>query len=471
MLFNSIEFVLFFVAVTAAYFVLPHRLRWILLLGASCYFYMAFIPIYLLILAFTIVIDYIAGIWIERTEGGARKGLLIVSLAANIGILLVFKYYNFLNETIGGPFPAFSWVLPIGLSFHTFQAMSYTIEVYRRRQPAERHFGIYALYVMFYPQLVAGPIERPQNLLPQFRQPHRWSGPRVVSGLQLMLWGLFKKMVLADHFASYVQLGFGQHETLPPAAVALAVYAFAFQIYFDFSGYSDVAIGAARVMGFDLMTNFRSPYFAASVQEFWKRWHISLSTWFRDYVYLPLGGNRVDRARFIRNVLIVFLLSGLWHGANWTFVVWGALHGVYVLGGIFTRASRNRAAAALGLDKVPAIRRVFQIAVTFHLVLFAWVFFRADSVPHALSVAGKLLSALHPASWPAGLGSAALAWPARDLTLLAILTVIVILIERDRPPQVPASRPLRAALAMSVLAWGTLVFGVYDKLEFIYFQF
>jgi D-alanyl-lipoteichoic acid acyltransferase DltB (MBOAT superfamily) len=298
MLFNSIQFLIFFPAVTALYFGLPHRLRWAWLLAASCYFYMAFMPSYILILGFTIVIDYFAGLAIENAEGRRRKLFLAASLAANVGVLVVFKYFNFLNANLKGLAEALRWnypveslaiLLPIGLSFHTFQAMSYTIEVYRGAQPAERHFGIYALYVMFYPQLVAGPIERPQNLLHQFREVHRFDYERVASGLRLMAWGFFKKIVVADRLAVPVNLVYGEPEKHTGLALLVATYFFAYQIYCDFSGYTDIARGAARVMGFELMKNFDRPYAARSVAEFWTRWHISLSTWFKDYLFFPLA--------------------------------------------------------------------------------------------------------------------------------------------------------------------------------------
>src|SRR5262245_25802672 len=300
MLFNSLQFCVFFFVVTSLFFVLPHRWRWLLLLIASCYFYMAFIPVYILILGFTIVIDYIAGILIEDAQGKKRKFLLIASLIANVGVLFVFKYFNFLANSFTDLATALSGqqvahiglriILPIGLSFHTFQSMSYTIEVYRGNQKAERHFGIYALYVMFYPQLVAGPIERPQNLLPQFRQNHNFDYQRVTSGLRLMAWGLFKKTVVADRLALFVNKIYAEPGSFDGPVLLLATLFFAFQIYCDFSGYSEIAIGSARVMGFNLMQNFDRPYHARSISEFWRRWHISLSTWFRDYLYFPLGG-------------------------------------------------------------------------------------------------------------------------------------------------------------------------------------
>jgi D-alanyl-lipoteichoic acid acyltransferase DltB (MBOAT superfamily) len=274
-----------------------------MLLFASCYFYMAFVPVYILILGGTIVVDYFAGIWLEKTKGAKKRSLLILSLFANIGVLAVFKYYNFLNDNLSGllnsigyhnSIPSLSILLPIGLSFHTFQAMSYTIEVYRGHQKAEKHFGIYALYVMFYPQLVAGPIERPQNLLHQFYEKHYFKIERVIEGLKLMLWGFFMKLVVADRLAIYVNAAYNNPDKHTGPTLIVATIFFAFQIYCDFSGYSNIAIGAARVLGFKLMTNFNRPYFSRSIAEFWKRWHISLSTWFKDYLYISLGGNKVS---------------------------------------------------------------------------------------------------------------------------------------------------------------------------------
>ena len=332
MLFNSINFIFFFIIVTFLYFALKHKYRWFLLLGSSCYFYMAFVPIYILILGFTIVIDYFAGIFLETSRGKKKRLFLLASLIANIGVLCIFKYYNFLNTNLSillhgagyqNPIPYLSILLPIGLSFHTFQAMSYTIEVYRGNQKAERNFGIYALYVMFYPQLVAGPIERPQNLIHQFYEKHTFDYSRVVAGLKLMLWGLFKKIVIADRLAIYVNAVYNNPTHHSGITLILATVFFAFQIYCDFSGYSDIAIGAAKIMGFKLMTNFNRPYFSRNISEFWKRWHISLSTWFKDYLYISLGGRRVSIPRWYFNLLFVFLVSGLWHGANWTFLIWG----------------------------------------------------------------------------------------------------------------------------------------------------
>jgi D-alanyl-lipoteichoic acid acyltransferase DltB (MBOAT superfamily) len=384
MLFNSFAYALFLPAVAIAYFALPQRWRWLLLLVASCGFYMAFVPVFILILAFTILVDYAAGILIEGASGSARRAWLTASIAANVSVLAAFKYFNFFSANAtallhlfgaGATLPLLHLVLPIGLSFHTFQSMSYTIEVYRGSQPAERHLGIFALYVMFFPQLVAGPIERPQNLLPQLRREARFDAVRTVSGLRLILWGLFKKIAIADALAPAVDLAYGNPGGYSGGALLMATYFFSLQIYCDFSGYSDVAIGSARILGIELMRNFDHPYEAASVPGFWRRWHMSLSTWFRDYVYFPLGGGRRHKRR---NLVIVFLLSGLWHGANWTFVIWGALHAAYMVAHDFVAAPKTQ------------LGRALRVVLTFHLVAFAWVFFRAPSLGSAAFILSRI---------------------------------------------------------------------------------
>jgi alginate O-acetyltransferase complex protein AlgI len=404
MLFNSLSFGVFFIVVTTAYFVLPYRRRWMLLLAASCYFYMAFIPIYILILFFTILVDYIAGIGIENAQGSKRKLFLILSIIANVGVLAAFKYFNFLNGNLAAlahlldwnyPIQNLSLILPIGLSFHTFQSLSYTIEVYRGRQKAERHLGLFALYVMFYPQLVAGPIERPQNILHQFREKYDFDYDRVTSGLKLMAWGLFKKVVIADRLAVFVNSIYGDPTHYTGFALVLATYFFAYQIYCDFSGYSDIALGAARVMGFTLMENFHQPYLAQSVTEFWRRWHISLSTWFRDYLYIPLGGNRVSRWRWYFNTMLVFTVSGLWHGASWNFVIWGALHGFYIIMTRFTQTAFDKVVGGRKLGRLAFVPSVFNTLLTFHLVAFAWIFFRAATLHDAWYIVTHLLTDFH----------------------------------------------------------------------------
>ena len=355
---------------------------------------MVFLPIYILILGFTIVIDYYAGIYIEKSQGKNRRLFLIISLIANIGVLAVFKYYNFLNEIlttglntmgINNYAPILTILLPVGLSFHTFQAMSYTIEVYRGNQKAERNFGIYALYVMFYPQLVAGPIERPQNIIHQFYKPHSFDYQRVADGLKQMAWGFFKKVVVADRVAIFVNAVYDSPFQYQGFPLIIATVLFSIQIYCDFSGYSDIAIGAAKVMGFDLMKNFDRPYFSKSISEFWKRWHISLSTWFRDYLYISLGGNRVVKWRWYYNLFITFLISGLWHGADWTYVVWGGLNGVYL---IFEAMSQNFRQKLFELFKLKntILLTVLTTATTYFLICIAWVFFRAHDIKSAFYI-------------------------------------------------------------------------------------
>jgi alginate O-acetyltransferase complex protein AlgI len=484
MLFNSFHFLIFFIVVTSLYYALPFNKRWFLLLAASCYFYMAFVPIYIIILGFTIVIDYFAGIYIEQAEGKKRKLFLLLSLIANIGVLAVFKYYNFLNENFSfllkgfgleNPIPYLAILLPIGLSFHTFQAMSYTIEVYRGHQKAERHFGIYSLYVMFYPQLVAGPIERPQNLLHQFRENYKFDYDRVTSGLKLMAWGLFKKVVIADRLAKVVDVVYNdpyQHNSL---SLIIATVFFSFQIFCDFSGYSDMAIGAARVMGFKLMTNFNKPYQSKSVNEFWKRWHISLSTWFKDYLYISLGGNRVTIPRWYLNLFIVFLVSGLWHGANWTFVIWGALHGFYLVFALATQNIREKINKTLWLDKLPFLSTI----TTFILVAFAWIFFRANDTKSAFFIAKNIFAGI-----PDLINKISLRQPIlEDLGLqykgLILSALLIVFLETVHYLQNKINindflkrRPRYARWSIYyALIFCIIYLGTYENRQFIYFQF
>jgi D-alanyl-lipoteichoic acid acyltransferase DltB (MBOAT superfamily) len=340
MLFNSLEFLVFFPLAAAGYFVLTMRLKSaalarIFLLAGSLFFYGRWNPSYLALIVLSALVTWVSGLLMEG--GSARKKCLVLasSLAINLGILFFFKYYGFFADTIRllapnmpSP-PAFNVLLPVGISFYTFQALGYSIDVYYGRVRAERDFITYALFVTFFPQLVAGPIERTASLLPQFKENHGFDYDRVTSGLKLAAWGMFKKVVVADRLALYVNGVYGEPGVYPAAALALATFFFAFQIYCDFSGYSDIAIGCARALGFNLIANFRRPYFASSITEFWRRWHISLSAWFKDYLYIPLGGNRKGSFRRHLNLMITFLVSGLWHGAAWHFVVWGALHGAF----------------------------------------------------------------------------------------------------------------------------------------------
>ena len=499
MLFNSAEFcLLFFPLVTGLYFVLPHRWRWLLQLAASCWFYMAFVPLFILILAFTILVDFVAGIAIEGSSGPRRKAYLVASIVANVGVLAVFKYWDFLNGnltgllgsigleyhmpklkewTFFGLLPA-GMVLPIGLSFHTFQSLSYTIEVYRGHQRAERRFGLFALYVMFYPQLVAGPIERPANLLNQLNAGDghgirsRYDHARVGWGLKQMLWGFFKKLVIADRCGVVVDQVYSDVDGYGGASLLLATYLFAFQIYCDFSGYTDIALGAARVMGFDLMVNFRTPYRSTSISEFWSRWHISLSSWFRDYLYIPLGGNRVVKWRWYFNLFLVFMVSGLWHGASWTYVIWGALHGGYLVLALLCAPLWARFDALTGLDARPVLKRWINVLVTFHLVVLAWVFFRANQVQDAFTLYDRLFST---------------GWSFSDLMGLRddlnngmfeatlVLVGLFLLIDPVYDAWIKRERVWpggwQGQFAFATLAAAILIFGFYGATSFIYFQF
>lgn len=479
MLFNSCQFVVFFVMVTALVYAVSHRFRWPVLLLASCYFYMVFIPKYILILFFLIIIDYLAGLIIEPATGARRRLLLGISLVANIGMLSFFKYFNFAENEVARlyhwlgvgfhPF-ALNVILPIGLSFHTFQSMSYTIEVYRGRQRAERHLGLYALYVLFYPQMVAGPIERPQNLLPQLRAPVSFDPGRLRAGLELMLWGFFKKMVIADNLALIVDPAFRHPETHRGWPLVFATYAFAFQIYCDFSGYTDIARGAARCMGYELMKNFDIPYHARSISEFWRRWHISLSTWFRDYLYFPLGGNRVGKLRNYFNLLVVFVISGLWHGASWAFIVWGALNGMYLVIGHATQELRQKSWARMGFPKPCFLRTVVGVIITFHLILFAWIFFRAGTLGHAREVISAMFSIQSGnVLLPAGLDLFNRVGLALAMVFLATAQLLH---SRYGLRQLVARLPLVCYVGLvcagiaSIFLWGR-----FTSHDFIYFQF
>ena len=487
MLFNSTQFLLFFPAVTAAYFLLPHRWRWALLLAASCGFYMAFVPVYILALFFTIAVDYAAGILMSGAAGHRRRLYLVCSIIANVGLLAFFKYYNFASENLAAIARVFHWnyglpalnvILPIGLSFHTFQAMSYTIEVYRGRQPAERHLGIYALYVMFYPQLVAGPIERPQNLLHQFREAHSFDVRRVTFGLQRMLWGMFEKVVIADNLAVFVDQVYNDPTQHHGLALITATALFAIQIYCDFNGYCDIALGAAQVMGIRLMENFNRPYFAKSVSEFWHRWHMSLSTWFRDYLYIPLGGSRTTKWKWYRNLFITFLVSGLWHGANYTYVVWGALNAVYILLEIWTTKWRNAVLDFSRLSSGSFAGRTAQVAMTFCLTCLAWVFFRARDLHQALYVIGHLFAGPWPRVTDPGAIRAAmfLNRPLHDVAVTAAAVAVLVAVHlvqrkgsiRNRLATQPTW--VRWTVYYSLI-FAILLGGRFEARQFIYFQF
>ena len=389
MLFNSFAFLIFFPIAALLFYIIPHKFRWIVLLIASYYFYMSW-DVYLVFLILgTTVLSYVAGLLIEKTNRKIiKKTAMIVAVAGSLTVLFFFKYFDFLSLSISSALrkfglPAndftFNLILPVGISFYTFQTLSYVIDVYKGKISAERHFGYYAVFVSFFPQLVAGPIERPENLLPQLKTKQTLRSENLFIGIKFMVVGFFKKVVIADTVGIAVNAVYNNPSDSNGFGVLLATVLFAVQILCDFDGYTNIAIGAAKMFGYDLMQNFKNPYSARSIKEFWGRWHISLSTWFRDYVYIPLGGNRCKKARHLFNLFATFVLSGLWHGANWTFVVWGALHGFYQIVGNLTGNFRKRIREKTGMEN-SAILPLLQKFITFVLVCFAWIFFRANSI-------------------------------------------------------------------------------------------
>lgn len=391
MLFNSSSFVLFFSVITPLYWLLPGRWRPLLLLAASVFFYMSFVPAYILILLYLIVLDYALAQLIEKAAGHRRKVFFLFSIFSTVTVLVIFKYFNFFSTNIEGLSSFLGWhyslgllslLLPLGLSFHTFQSLSYVIEVYRGTYTAEKNLLTYALYVMYFPQLVAGPIERPARLLPQLKTVHMFDWISFTHGLQRMALGFFKKMVVADNLAAYINQVYASPQHASGLTLVTATLLFAIQIYYDFSGYSDIAIGSAQTMGITLVENFKVPYATASLKEFWSRWHISLSSWFRDYVYIPLGGNRDGTLVWTRNILITFLISGLWHGANWTYVAWGFIHGGFL---IIEQGLQKITSLLVRIPSMMFTRlySFFVRASTLFIVIFAWVFFRANTLDDA----------------------------------------------------------------------------------------
>lgn len=393
MLFNSLSFLIFFPLAVWIYFSVPRSWQRAWLLITSCIFYMAFVPHYILILFLLITLDFYLGQAIARSIGKARKSLLLISVCSNLGLLFIFKYFNFFNQNIDSLANLLHWnyspwllaiALPLGLSFHVFQSLSYVIEVYRGKYQPETNYLTYSLYVMFFPQLVAGPIERPSHLLPQLKPSYNFDAHLARLGLERMLWGFFKKIVIADQIASIINPLFSNLPQDAPAAWLL-LFLFAIQLYCDFSGYSDIALGSAQVLGLKLSENFNRPYAARSIADFWRRWHISLSSWLRDYLYYPLalGWGKVSKLRLYFSLFITFTLIGLWHGANWTFIILGALHGFYLVFALVTDKFRKSLVAKTGLDKWPKLYHALQVMTVFILVAFSWLFFRVQSLSQA----------------------------------------------------------------------------------------
>lgn len=372
---------------------MPTTWRWVLLLGASVYFYVSAPTIYVFPLLLATLVSYCSGILIERCQDqSTRKHYLIVALILLLGNLGFFKYANFVVTSfttamsfLGLPVDVAiqNYDFPIGISFQTFLTIGYLIDVYRRDHSAEKQIGTFALFILFFPKLLAGPIERSKNLLTQLHEKRIFNSSKVTSGMKLIAWGLFKKTVIANRAALYVDTVYSNPESHCGLPLIFAFYLYAFQIYCDFSGYTDIAVGSAGMMGYDLLANFRRPYLARSIREFWRRWHISLTTCLRDYLYLPLGGNRVLKWRWYFNIMVVFVLSGIWHGPNWTFLVWGALHGVYYVLSVGMKSTYARIGLTRSLESFHTLNKWVGIFVTFHLVTFAWIFFRADSIKSA----------------------------------------------------------------------------------------
>ncbi len=532
----SFEYLVFFVVVVAIYFALPHRVRWAYLLAASYFFYMWMDPKYAVFILTTTVIVYVTAIAMHGRTPRIKKMCVALSAASNLGILFVFKYYNFFNAGIkemlsaaglNYSVPALNLLLPVGISFYTFQALGYTIDVYRGTREPERHFGVFALFVSFFPVLLSGPIERSTTLMPQLWKKVDFNYDRVTDGLKLMAWGFFQKLVIADRLAVYVNLVYNDPQKIHGLPLLLATYFFAVQIYCDFSGYTDIAIGTAQVMGYDLIPNFRRPFYAPSIAELWRRWHMSLISWLRDYLYIPLGGNRVHRWRLYFNIMIVFTMSGLWHGAQWTLVAWGALNGVLIVLGRVTLKLRDRirgiifggaaklpapgyfivaalfvlaavaggallprmnagmriaagaagmAFLALGLLKtrgapfdrfLKTAMKLWMIFVTFQLFTLGAVFFRSRNMSDAWYILTHF-----PGT---NLKDLKLIFSVSDFLLMAgvivLLNVINLLQERGSVRQMLRKKPLALRWSLYYLLVMSIIGMMYKTAQFIYFQF
>ena len=477
MLFNSFAFLAFFTILVVAYYLIPHRFRWALLVVASLYFYATFNLGYVLLLLGSALVAYLVGLAMGATrEPGRRRIIFFAGVVVCLAPLFVFKYFDFfagsLDELLQTSLsPKLGLLLPAGLSFYSFSCVSYLFDVYRNRLAPERHAGQFTLYVSFFPKLLAGPIERATAFLPQLLRPIHFSPEGVTAGLQLMLWGLFKKVVIADRIAVFVDTAYNNPQMGSPVALVIATYFFAFQIYCDFSGYSDIAIGAARVLGLNLMENFRRPYMSTSAPEFWgkNRWHISLSNWFRDYMYIPMGGSKVSKPRFYLNQMAVFLVSGLWHGANWTFVVWGGLNGLYQIVTVMTAGIREKLGRTLRVPNV--VGSLLGSLVTFHLVTIAWVFFRANSISDATIVFSRITGSIPR------LPTLIASYPFTEeifisIALIAVLLVVEIIDEKRMLWERLRTQPVYVRWAVYyALIFSLVILGRWGLKQFVYMQF
>lgn len=482
MLFNSLSFLLFFPIVVLLYWLLPLKFRNGMLLVASYYFYMNWEPIYALLILLSSVSTFYCALKIDGCKHQKRSGhtgktsyaksWLMVCMILNFSILFLFKYFNFVTLTVHDMLaslgivmevPSFALLLPVGISFYTFQAIGYILDVYRGDLRAERNFMTYALFVSFFPQLVAGPIERAKNLLPQFHYRHIFDAEKVRHGLYLMAWGFFMKLCIADAVAPYVNAVYNNVSSHNGVSIWLATFFFTFQIFCDFAGYTLIAIGTAKCMNFDLMNNFRQPYLAKDIQDFWRRWHISLTTWFTDYLYIPLGGSRCSTAKHHRNILTVFLISGLWHGANWTFVCWGAYHGVLLAG---HNAVRKISGKRYEILEKNIFLKLAGITVTFIVAMLGWVLFRANNISDARLIYRKMFTEFGPLY--NGDGKPAIILP---ILLITILMGYEITKERGRA-SIAVPPPFRTSIAVTaVLIVLTLLCAQFESGAFIYFQF
>lgn len=471
MLFNSIDFVIFFPLVVLLYFLTPFKFRWILLLAASYYFYMSWKLEYLILIIISTLIGFGSGILMSKiSDKNWRLIILLASLGANLSILFYFKYFNFVAENVNLLFQKLAihkqfwpieYLLPVGISFYTFQTLSYSLDVYWKKQEPEKHLGYFALYVSFFPQLVAGPIERYSHLTPQLKEKHSFTYFNLANGLRLILYGLFIKMVIADNLAVFVDKLYAAPENYSSGSILSGIFLYSFQIYCDFYGYSVVAIGTALILGVKLMDNFKTPYLAKNIDEFWQRWHISLSTWFRDYIYFPLGGNRVSKFRWVLNILIIFIVSGIWHGANWTFIVWGALYGCLYL-------IENTINKMVGIKKEArsfSVKHILLALKTFVLVSFIWVFFRSQSIGEAITIFQLVFHPVQNAS-------AALQVPIFVWIWLGVFIVSDIILYNKRFDSWVEKLPIWGRWTIyGLLIFSIVVYAGLESFPFIYFQF
>jgi len=476
MFFNSIEFSIFLPIVFAIYWILAKKtnLQNLVLLIASYVFYGWWDERFLLLIIFSSLVDFSIGKNLEKTSSKRkRKLLLATSLTVNLGLLSFFKYYNFFAESFSDAFTLLGTsievsrlniILPVGISFYTFQTLSYTIDIYRKKIKANRDIVSFLAFVSFFPQLVAGPIERASNLLPQFKIERKFNAVIAIDGLKQILWGFFKKIVIADNCAIYANLIFNDSANCMGSELLLAAIFFSFQIYCDFSGYSDIAIGTAKLFGFNLMKNFSFPYFSRDMAEFWRRWHISLSTWFRDYLYIPLGGSRGNKWTQVRNTFIIFIVSGFWHGANWTFILWGFLNALYFLPLLLSNRNRRNLNTIADSKILPSIKETFAMLSTFLLTVIAWVAFRAESIEHAFQYYGTMFS------------KSILSIPIKKPQIeIAFILVIFVIAEWLGRKQDHVLKKLNLNTPMRYFIYYLIIFLIFwfakTKQEFIYFQF